>query len=155
MNEWVTFRNDTTAHGILSQKDANIWAPKSKELIHTSLNILNGLLPSFDHKTHELKSYDVKLTLPLVRSYRPIVVRKAKCQRSIWKLSGQVLSLEDAQRFSAELEKGCIFSQRSQAKYGDYLASNDITVENSAVTHSFYHFDKQIHLRAVKENYQN
>ncbi|WP_206378412.1 hypothetical protein [Vibrio cholerae] len=139
LNEWVTFRNDTTAHGILSQKDANIWAPKSKELIHTSLNILNGLLPSFDHKTHELKSYDVKLTLPLVRSYRPIVVRKAKCQRSIWKLSGQVLSLEDAQRFSAELEKGCIFSQRSQAKYGDYLASNDITVENSAVTHSFIH----------------
>jgi tetratricopeptide (TPR) repeat protein len=139
LNEWVTFRNDTTAHGILSQKDANIWAPKSKELIHTSLNILNGLLPSFDDKTHELKSYDVKITLPLVRSYRPIVVRKAKCQRSIWKLNGQVLSIEDAQRFTAELGKGCIFSQRSKAKDGDYLASNDITVESSAVTHSFIH----------------
>ncbi|MCG9609725.1 hypothetical protein L1D41_08460 [Vibrio harveyi] len=139
LNEWVTFRNDTTAHGVLSQKDANIWAPKSKELIYASLNTLNGLLPSFNHKTQELISNDIRIDLPLVHSSRPIVVRKAKCQRSIWKLSGQVLSLEDAQRFTTELGKGCIFSQPLQTKDGDYLASHDIKVESCASVHSFIH----------------
>ena len=139
LNEWVTFRNDTTAHGVLSLKEAKIWAPKSKELINHSLEVLKGLIPTYEEKKRELKLHDIKTSLPFVYNKQPIIIRKVKCQRSIWKLSGQVLSLEETHRFTIELDKSCIFSKSTKASEGEYLASTDIPIEGSDSRHSFIH----------------
>ncbi|MEM5533399.1 ATP-binding protein [Pseudoalteromonas arctica] len=139
LNEWVQFRNDTTAHGILSQKEASIWAPKSKALIHSSLNVLSGLIPSYESKTNELTSYDINISLPLVFKNKPVVIRKVKCQRSIWTLNGQMLSLEDAQRFTTELTDSSIFSKPYIESTDQYVASSDISIEIDNSRHSFIH----------------
>lgn len=65
LNDWVKFRNDTTAHGVLSLNEAKIWALKSKVLIQHGIDVLSGLIPSYDDKTQDLMSNDVKLSLPL------------------------------------------------------------------------------------------
>lgn len=139
LKTWVNTRNDTVGHGLLSQKDADTLAPNSKDLAQLCLQVLEGIIPAYNEETKTFNAHGVQLSLPYTYNEQPIILRKVKCQRGIWKLQGQALVLKDGPKFSVDLSPDCLFSQSSNQSDGEYHISEDITIDGHYSDHSFLH----------------
>ncbi|MEW6990471.1 hypothetical protein AADZ91_07245 [Colwelliaceae bacterium 6441] len=137
--KWVEFRNKRSAHGVLDDKVVSEWAQRTEEIIRESLEVFNLMLPiNGSNNTMTLPEGigSLNIETPLLYKGNAIVILSARPKKGIWKLSGQVLSNDNAEEFILPLNENNIFSIDNM-KLADKFELTEITSNDKQ--YSFYH----------------
>lgn len=111
LQEWVAFRNDRPAHGVLDKRTIDTWTPKLFHIVRATVGALATALPKL--KTDELGGH-LELDTPSgvvdIRSIRviqgrPLVLRKLRTKSGIWRVIYQTLDSEKSEDGYYELEE--------------------------------------------------
>lgn len=111
---WVTFRNRKPAHGVLSNADAEEWAPKLSALIRRSLACFRDTLPCVAEGNIlkiNIASSELTLKTPMLHAGLPVVILGVDNRKGVWKLRGQPLSWDKSDEFVVDLPKGSVFEE--------------------------------------------
>jgi len=112
LQKWVTFRNSKPAHGVLDNPTAEEWSIKTEDIIRDCLVVFSSILPINESpKIRFLKEFkSLEISVPLIYNDNIFVIQNISSKKGIWKLKGQVLSLEEAKEFRVDLVENNIFS---------------------------------------------
>ncbi|MFP0383679.1 NB-ARC domain-containing protein [Acinetobacter baumannii] len=108
VSEWVQLRNKRFGHGVTDISVAVEWSNKMYDLAQSMLITFKNIIPSLDNKL--VKYQDLKLTVPTSFNGNLIIFSEFVSRKSIWKLKGQYLSLDDASEFTKDLESDNLFT---------------------------------------------
>ncbi|KNC91278.1 hypothetical protein GM30_23420 [Trabulsiella odontotermitis] len=137
--DWVEFRNKRPGHGVLDANITNKWVNKTEAIIKDCLTIFSKILPdiSSDGVLLPLKNFSgTKITTPLYIKNNVVVVLNITVRKGVWKLKGQLLSTEDAEEFTVDLDEDNVFNTISIKPIGRYELA-DIISNNK--NYSFFH----------------
>ncbi|WP_233979662.1 hypothetical protein [Pectobacterium versatile] len=137
---WVEFRNKRSGHGVLDTKKTNEWSEKTANIIKACLIVFSDILPEVSNDGGGIlplkKFSETKITIPIYYKNNAIVILAIIVRKGTWKLKGQLLSCENADEFTVNLEGTNIFNNdgiKSISKY-DLV---DIVSNNK--NYSFFH----------------
>lgn len=139
LSDWVVFRNSRAGHGVIDEKIAETWLPKTTDLIKQTLKTFKDFIPNTSKGGTLLlspKLSNYAIDMPVIHQSSPIVISKVECRKGIWKLKGQVLSNKNAEQFVVTLKEDNIFSLR-EARNPERYTLAEVIVENEDL--SFYH----------------
>jgi len=131
LRKWVEFRNKL-AHGGVDTNIAEEWSIKTENIIKNCLIVFNSILPSLNNeKEMKLSSefQNLKINIPLLYKEQIFVIRAISEKQRIWQLKGQLVSKDNAEEFSFQLDEKNIFSlkeEKSNEKYNliEFISNN-------------------------------
>lgn len=136
---WVEFRNKRPGHGVLDTQNTKDWSTKTENIIRDCLIIFSDILPAISTKGEllPLKKFEgTQILTPLYAKNNAIVILSIIVRKGIWKLKGQLLSLESADEFTINLAEENIFNSsgiKQISKFDlSYIVSNN-------KNYSFFH----------------
>ena len=136
---WVQFRNKRTGHGILDRSTTKEWAERTEELIKACLDVFDLAIPVQDDESSIKLSSELNhlyIETPILQKGKAVVITSIVTRKGIWKLRGQLLSLEDAEEFTINLPQDNVFSIESVRSDDTYKIA-DIISNNKE--YSFFH----------------
>lgn len=137
--QWVEFRNKRPAHGVLDQKVTEEWVNRTESILVDCLSAFSKLLPEITNENtfNLLEKFEKHLVeTPIIFKGCPIVIVDVQVKKGIWKLKGQLLSNENAEEFSVELDENNIFNSTGFKSIGKYELTEVISKNKN---HSFFH----------------
>lgn len=117
LNEWVAFRNNRPAHGVLDGPLTSEWASKSATLIERILESAPDTLPAITSTGLTVLIGDVVIPIatPLVVDEKAIVVGEVSSHKGIWRIRAQLLSWIDARELTIDLPPNNVFASDDQS----------------------------------------
>ncbi|WP_323929064.1 ATP-binding protein [Aeromonas caviae] len=139
LRKWIEFRNKRPGHGVLDKKTTDEWSLITESLIENTLIILGDMIPT--HISNQViklqRPYsDIVIKTPLINNNHAIVITGITPRKGIWKLKGQLLSLDNAEEFTVDLSDDNVFSNSDFRQKSNYSLSNIISKNKE---HSFFH----------------
>lgn len=111
LSEWVAFRNNRPAHGVLDGPTTSQWASKSAALIERILENASDTLPIIGSGlTAQVGDVIIPVATPLVVDGAAIVIGGVASHKGIWRIRAQLLSWADAREFTVDLPSSNIFA---------------------------------------------
>lgn len=137
--KWVEFRNKRPAHGVLDVEVTAEWAEKTKQIIKACLNVFGHIIPILENDSSlklSQKLGRICIETPVVRKKQAIVIISVIAKKGIWRLKGQLLSLDNAEEFTIDLPEDNIFCIKNLRPVNDYDIANIISNNKE---YSFFH----------------
>ena len=117
IRKWVEFRNLMQAHGVIDEKTCSHWSKQTSELVKLCLQVFDSAIPNLNDSDNLQLGADfqnLKLKTPLAYNKQAIVISGISARKGVWKLKGQVLSLENAELFTKDLPDDSVFVNPDQ-----------------------------------------
>lgn len=130
--EWVNFRNSRAGHGVIDEPTATEWSEKTRNILTDALRVFDQLIPVISDDGTLVLSPQLdsqKIYSPLHFEGAPIIISKVTCNKGVWRLKGQSLSISNSQEFQKNIIENNIFSLRNQ-KSNDRYTLSEMTVES-------------------------
>lgn len=137
--KFVEFRNKRPAHGVLDQKDIEVWCEKLRQLANDCLLVFSPHLPINEpNGSSQINVGDTQISLeiPLVFNNSAVVINKITCRKGIWRMYCQCLSWKNASELTLDIGEHNLFS--STRKPTDKFRASDIIFDsgNASVIHN-------------------
>lgn len=136
---WVEFRNKRSGHGVLDEKITTEWAEKTEKIIECCLEVFDSIIPvkGEDASVYLSKELgNVHISAPVLRKGKAIVILSVVARQGVWKLKGQLLSHDNAEEFTVDMQEDNIFSIKNIRPINSYGLAEIISNNK---TYSFFH----------------
>lgn len=109
LQNWVTFRNDRPAHGVMDRSLTADWAKRMGEIAEHAIRVLADAMPRGFGKESlfiQAPSGQVPLRTPLAFGASPVVIREFRNKRGLWTINVQTLDWESSVSARLEVQEG-------------------------------------------------
>ncbi len=133
LTKWVEFRNERQAHGVIDPHVADEWSRKTEKIIRDCLTTFSNIIPKIEDNDKLILSKDfdnLNITTPLFVNNHAIVISNVIARKGLWKLNGQLLSLENAKDFTVVLPENNIFTTKGLKPTNKYYLTNFVSNNN-------------------------